>query len=102
MIAVTNVEDTYKYVADRANFEILRASQNAAFMLNQHLNDSDVSYLKSDTYKRLQNRAEEAKLQQVSYLIGVIYCILNNGDDDYKVPDTWEFKDENHELVYQI
>lgn len=95
------VPPKYKYVIDRGTFEFSRAIGNVAFLLDQHIEDADDSFLNSDIFKKRLNRAIEANVQSYSYGLGtVVNLISQNSEDDLHIPAQWQFYDDNNVLRY--
>ncbi len=95
------VPPEYKYVVDRGTFEFSRAIGNVAFLLSQHVEDVDDSFLNSDIFKKRLNRAIEAKVQDYSYELGTIVNLIpQDNEGDSHIPTQWQFYDDHSVLRY--
>lgn len=84
-----------KYLLDRSSFEKNRAISNMTFVLGQHIQDKNDSFLSSELYQKLEDRLIEALASEWSYSIGVVTNILG------KTPEHFGFKENNKIIVYQ-
>lgn len=83
IIEVIEVPQERVNFLERAEGEYRIASENITFMLNKHLNDTDISFLTSDIYKRLLTEQIEKKAiyEMIQKEITDIY-ILNRYKND--------------------
>lgn len=89
-----DVPDNMKYVLDRANFELSRASHNVVFLLSIHERDKDDSYLESETFRRVADRALDATIQQWTLQTGVANSLVPG-------VTKFAFKDNNYLMLYE-
>ncbi len=92
-----NIEDNFKYLMDRGEFEYTKAIQNVAFMADKHIKDVNDSYLKSDLHLRLTERAEETRLHHQLYARGTVAHIFEGRN----IPDKYRFNEKNKILTYE-
>lgn len=93
------VPEQYRYVLDRGDFELIRSTQNLAFMISQHLADDNIDFLSSDLFNRLRKRAEETYMQRMEYVVSIAYKLLTE-DRSMELPGTFSYANENRTLVY--
>ena len=92
-IVLSEIDEKYKYILDRYGFERHRSVSNAAFMLSKHMMDSDSSFLKSEIYKKLIKRAEEATFESAYIEAGVVSEILSQHmDGEFIIPKLYRLQ----------
>jgi len=98
---VIDVPESYKYVLDRGFFEFTKACSNVSFFLSKHLDSADA--LDSDIFRRLMDRAVDACVQNNIFQLGVAVNLFTENLDsgELRVPEKYEFTDDNQICVYQ-
>jgi len=91
----TEVPAEMKYVLDRGGFEYGRAIGNVSFMLSQHLDDTDDSFLDTALFVHIQERAEEAAMQNSLIGENVASVLTENRARKFR------FIDDNYMLEYR-
>lgn len=62
MVKTLVIPDAYKYVVDRAIYEMNMRTKNLAFMLDKNLDNPE--FLNSDLYKRLEDDAIDSYINR--------------------------------------
>lgn len=72
------VDKRYQRVLQRYYFIMTREADNIAFLISQHFDDNDDSFLNSDIVKRRMERFKEADEQRIRFVPGVAAIIFDN------------------------
>lgn len=83
---------------ERVNFERTNTVDNAAFMLGHHLEDKDASYLDSDEWKKLADKAFDSVEQYNLTMMGIVMAMFE--DEDY--PEHFVLSRDLHKVYAEI